>query len=359
MLTTVKKRLAIIANTARRFPFSTLRRRYRRDADVVFWLNRRYPDPWWSYLLRGDSLLNDAALLNAILEAGHTVRIVVGPSIGAVTNSTIVYSIDAYNPGRVVNYSAGLIATLRELEAQGNTLCPSVAEAEFWENKVHMHRRFEEAGVNSPPTIAIDAHSDLDATLAGAPFGFPLLVKEPHSNNSKGVHKVDDRAALDALRRELGAQGSHELLLQGLIDMRRDLRVTMIGGEAVHHYWRINQSEEWMPTTTRKGSRVDFVTFPERWRPTIEAAITSLGLRNGAFDICWEGDDTDGEPIFLEVSPAYSPNPAPPAAFADRPYSDFKAQLTGPDSFPRAFVDLVFSLHRTTVAAWADSLPKR
>ena len=86
--------------------------------------------------------------------------------------------------------------------------------------------------------------------------------------------------------------------------------------------------------------------------------MAKLGMRNGAFDICWDGDDLETEPYFLEVSPAYTPNPPPPPAFVNRPYADFKAQLFGPDSFPGQFADLVFELHRQVVAAWGLGGPK-
>lgn len=359
MFTKISKRLTLIGHTVRRLPAGRLRRQWKRDADVVVWIHHRYPDSWLSYLTHGDSFLKDVALLRAVLDAGHDVRFRFGTKVDAESDATIVYSIDAYNPDRLTDYSASLVAALRSLEAKGNRLFPSADEAEYWENKVFMHRRFGELGINCPPTVAIDRDSSLDTVLADASFGFPMLVKEPHSNNSKGLHKVDDRAALDAVRAELATRGLHELLLQGLIEMRRDLRVTMVGGEVVHHYWRINQSDEWMPTTTRKGSSVDFVTFPEQWRTTIEKAMASLELRNGAFDICWAGDDLDTEPIFLEVSPSYSPNPTPPPAFADRPYSDFKANLFGSDSFPGAFADIVVELHHRLVAAWGDELRSR
>jgi len=351
----VKKRVALLGEVAKRFPLSGVRAARSSSADLVFWAHHRYPDSWLQYVGAGDSVLKDVALLDALVGTGRKFRIVRGADIGSVVNSSIVYSIDAFNPNRSLNYSASLMTTLRQLEAQGNTLYPSADEAELWENKTFMHRRFEELGINSPATIEVGPSTDLPSALTAAGFEFPLLAKEPHSNNSQGVHRVADLAELEALRGRLSAAGANELLVQRLLDMRRDLRVTMVGGEIVHHYWRINLSDEWMPTTTRKGSQVDFVTFPEQWRPTIVDAMSKLGLRNGAFDICWDHDDLGTEPYFLEVSPAYTPNPAPSAPFVDRPYSDFKAQIRGDGNYTAAFADLVFDLHRKLVAAWGLS----
>ena len=348
----IKKRTALLAEVARRFPLRGLIAHRQPTSTTVLWLHHRYPDSWLGFIGSGDSVLKDVALINALAEADIDFRVVSGNAIGSITNSTIVYSIDTFNPNRLLNYSASLMTTLRQLEAQGNTLYPSADEAELWENKGFMHRRFDELGINSPETLIISRHTDLGATLDGAGFEFPLLVKEPHSSNSQGVHKIASMAELQTLRRRLEHDGANELLVQRLLDMRRDLRVTMIGGEIVHHYWRINTSDEWMPTTTRKGSQVDFVSFPEQWRSTIVGAMDKLGLRNGAFDVCWDADDLDTEPYFLEVSPAYTPNPAPTAPFAERPYSDFKAQSFGRDSYTAAFAELVFDLHRRMVDAW-------
>lgn len=353
----VKKRLALLSEVAKRFPVSGLIRQRSSSADLVFWAHHRYPDSWLGYLGAGDSVLKDTALLNAIVETGRPFRVVSGTGIGSVANSTIVYSIDAFNPNRSLNYSASLMTTLRQLEAQGNTLYPSADEAELWENKVFMHRRFDELGINSPTTIVVERDTDVAAAIDEKGLRFPLLVKEPHSNNSQGLHKVADLSELLAVRDRLAGAGAYELLVQEILDMRRDLRVTMIGGDVVHHCWRINLSDEWMPTTTRKGSQVDFVTFPEQWRSTIVDAMNKLGLRNGAFDVCWDHDDLDSEPYFLEVSPAYTPNPAPSKPFADRPYADFKAQVRGDGNYTAAFADLVFDLHRKLIAAWGLADP--
>lgn len=354
----ITKRTALLTEVAKRFPVRGLLRSRSTTSDLVFWAHHRYPDTWLHYLGAGDSVLKDTALLAALIDTGRPFRIVRGAAIGSVTNSTIVYSIDAFNPNRSLNYSASLMTTLRQLEAQGNTLYPSADEAELWENKVFMHRRFDELGINSPPTIVVERDTDVDAAVAAAGFEYPLLVKEPHSNNSQGLHRVASPAELAAVRQRLAGAGAYELLVQRILDMRRDLRVTMIGGEIVHHYWRINLSDEWMPTTTRKGSQVDFVTFPEQWRSTIVGAMDALGLRNGAFDVCWDHDDLDTEPYFLEVSPAYTPNPPPSAPFVDRPYADFKAQVRGDGNYTAAFADLVFELHRKLVAAWGLAGPK-
>ena len=152
--------------------------------------------------------------------------------------------------------------TLRAAERRGCRLLPSADDAEFWENKVFMHRRFDELGVPCPRSVVIRRGEELPADLPA----FPFLVKEPHSAGSAGLHKVGDASELAAVRRQAESEGEEELIAQELVDMRRDLRVTLVADEVVHHYFRINTDDHWHPTSTTHGSVVDFDTFPEQWR---------------------------------------------------------------------------------------------
>jgi hypothetical protein len=149
--TKLLKQGALTLELVRRLPIRTIVRALRQDrsTDLVVWVHHRYPEPWWRWLSRGDTALRDLALIKAVAGTGRPFRLVIGPAIGRVSNSAIVYPINAYNPTGLANYAASLVATLRGLEAQGNMLFPSADEAEFWENKVFMHRRFDELGVRS------------------------------------------------------------------------------------------------------------------------------------------------------------------------------------------------------------------
>ena len=342
------RRLALLDSLRRHTNFSAIRGAIDADASLVVWLHHRYPEGWLRWAGAGGIGVKDAALLTALAEAGHRFRVVTGAEVGKVVNSPIAYSIDNFNPIQLNNYMSMLYTTAAELESQGNTLYPSADEVRWWENKMYMHEQFEARGIRTPPTTLWyrDSSIDLDA------FTYPVLVKEPHSYHSRGIHKVDSAADLAALRAKFAAKGDHELIVQELLNMRRDLRVVVIGDAIPHHYWRINPDKEWRTTTTRHGAFVDFVTFPEQWRSYIIDAFGRSGLRNGAFDVAWQDDDLDTEPYFLELSPGYTPNAVPSAEQAEKPYSDWKNQLRGPGNYPDAFVSGIFENHRRVVEVW-------
>ena len=63
----IKKRVALLAEVARRFPVGGLRRSRSSSADLVFWAHHRYPESWLGYVGAGDLVLKDTALLDALL----------------------------------------------------------------------------------------------------------------------------------------------------------------------------------------------------------------------------------------------------------------------------------------------------
>jgi hypothetical protein len=333
---------------ARAIQWMKVRRAHDREADVVIWIHHRYPAGWLRYLFREDTVVKDGLLVTAMAERGIRFRFVTGTAIDDLRDVTVVYSIHTYNPDRIANYSASLMKTLRAAERRGCTLLPSADDAEFWENKVFMHRRFDELGVPCPRSVVIRRGEELPADLPA----FPFLVKEPHSAGSAGLHKVGDASELAAVRRQAESEGEEELIAQELVDMRRDLRVTLVADEVVHHYFRINTDDHWHPTSTTHGSVVDFDTFPEQWRGHIVDTFGRLGLRTGAFDICWEGDDLATEPRYLEVSSAYTPNPRPAPSYRDRPYYHFKVNSWGRDSYMKAWVATFSDIHQKVVATF-------
>ena len=256
--------------------------------------------------------------------------------------------IEAANLLDLPDYTACLFEALRQLEAAGNTVYPSLSEARWWENKAFMYARFSELGVPHPETRIVRRGDPLPECR------FPAVLKEVHSASSRGVFKLSAREELEAHAGRIFGAGQEAFALQKLLDIRRDLRVILAGDRVVSHYWRLNLSGEWRPTSTDRGSAVDFGNFPERWRGFIIENFLKLGLRTGAFDVAWEKDDLSAPPVFLEVSPHYQPNPAPSLGCASLPYFEYKKCLFVRDPYYARYVDLVFELKRAVYGIYFD-----
>ncbi len=249
--------------------------------------------------------------------------------------------------GEKMNYVNNLIELVKLFERNGNQVFYSSYEIQFWENKTRMHQLFEELGIRCPSTQVFK----LTEPIPMNNFNYPLLVKEAHSSGSRGVHKINSMDELDALlKNENFMRHNQELLIQELLQIHRDFRVILVGGEIVLHYWRINPEKMWKPTSTKHGSAVDFETFPEKWRKYIIDNFKKLNLITGAFDIAWQNDDLNTEPYFLEVSPGYDPNPKYIPANGNMTYAAYKQKLGGKNNFDKAYIETHFEIKKKCIA---------
>ena len=95
-------------------------------------------------------------------------------------------------------------------------------------NKVYLHEMMEARGVPTPPTVMLAEDEDL--VKAEKLLGWPMVVKIPDGSFSRGVHKVDDFAALKALTDKL-FEDTDLLLAQAFMPTEFDWRVGVLGGE--------------------------------------------------------------------------------------------------------------------------------
>lgn len=274
----------------------------------------------------GDNFVQDMGLLKSLKSKGYDVTIYTKKDIGTFFGKTIfMHGIKETNVFGLYDYTKTQYMLLQQLEKQNNNVFMTSEEFLYWENKVFMYKQLEKFGVRIPSTTIYPLNNIKYDEIA-----YPTLVKEEHSCSSVGVFKVSSEDELKRLVLSARFQKENEyLILQELINMRKDLRVILVGDEIVLHYWRLNTEDEWKPTTTGNGTEVDFVFFPEKWKNWTIEQFNKIGITTGAFDICWNNDDLETEPYILEISPFYQPNPIPPQEFKDLKisYGDWKKSL--------------------------------
>jgi hypothetical protein len=325
---------------------------YKKNSENILWVYQRAPGGLRAYFF-DNTFLNDLALVQSFVKSNTNFNLRIGLNIGNTSGKNIFYTISKdFNVFGLPNHSASLIHVVKELQKQNNTLFPSLNELLYWENKSYMHRKFDELNINCPKTWIVEKPEDIE--FIKADLVFPCLLKECNSSGAAGVFEVKDYISLFNLINKKNQEGKYEFLVQLLINMRKDLRVIIVGEEIVLHYWRINESLEWKPTSTGHGSKVDFITFPNKWREKIVYVLKSLELRTGAFDITWQNDDLDTEPIFLEVSPSYMPNPSIPEKWKDIPYSEFKNKLSFKNSYQNEYINIVFKIKQKLVKVYLN-----
>jgi hypothetical protein len=229
---------------------------------------------------------------------------------------------------RLWDYSAQVRAFAAGLERQGNRPFCSSQETAFWENKSHMHRQLAEVGAPTPNTVLLTREN-----WQAEPFHpAPVLMKEEHSAASQGIHHfVTANAARQFVRRYPFRRGESLIMQEVVRGATMDLRLTMVGDRMIEEasYWRKKNpaalaSPEWTTTATSYDSIVDHANIPESVVPMAAGILRNLGIRTAGVDLMWVDDDLDREPLVLELSPYYQPNPPKPARYADWSYKRYK-----------------------------------
>ncbi len=95
-------------------------------------------------------------------------------------------------------------------------------------NKVYLNELLRTHNVPTPKTVMLARIKDME--VAADTLGFPMVLKIPDGSFSRGVHKVEDMAALKAKATEMFAD-SDLLLAQAFMPTELDWRVGVLGGE--------------------------------------------------------------------------------------------------------------------------------
>jgi hypothetical protein len=133
---------------------------------------------------------------------------------------------------------------------------------------------------------------------------------------------------------------TESLLMQEIVPgATQDLRVTMVGDKMIRSatFWRIKavnpSRQSWTTTATTYGSMVKHGDIPESVVPLAADHLRRLGIRTAGIDLMWVYDDLTGDPMILELSPYYQPNPPAPQRYAELTYKQFKGKPYAKDGY--------------------------
>lgn len=235
------------------------------------------------------------------------------------------------------NYSRQTVEFAEGLESQGNVLFCSSDETRYWENKAHMHRMLERAGIPTPRTILVTEDTRDEAEIDVE----PVLVKEEHSASSVGLHHFDAADEAQGFIADYRFRPGETLIVQELVrGATRDMRMTVAGSAAIETatYWRIKGEEQlkaprWTPTATSYGTLVEHGGVPADLEALVAGWVSRLGIRTAGVDLIWRDDDLSQDPLMLELSPYYQPNPPKPERYADWSYRQFKRTPLARDGY--------------------------
>jgi len=349
MLTKVIKTVLKLFFVVRRFKWVSAYRSHDSKSNNVIII---YPDKWKNLIqyFYSDSFLTDLALVESVVTVKGNYKLQFGlRDLANIQNSTVYFNMsERFNKEGYQNYTKSILYLVDQLEAQRNSCVPNRRDVEFWENKVFMHQEFDRLNVSTPATDILRYGDEIPNSIK-----YPTIIKEVHSKGAEGVYKVSSKVDLEELLSSKSIwRDNNELLVQQFLNIRTDIRIVFIGNELMYFHWRYNEKKnEWEPTTYKQGTTADFYNYPDQWREFILDEFKKLDVVSGAFDIAWDNDDYNTEPLVLEVSPSFFPNPTPPKDHHIR-YGDYKHKLHFKDSWERSYVENAFYIKQKQVEAY-------
>ncbi|MEE9438572.1 MAG: ATP-grasp domain-containing protein [Saprospiraceae bacterium] len=354
MLNKILKTIQSFLYAVGSFSFLTILKKHNRKSSNCVLVYPDFPRDIIKYFY-SDGFINDLALINAVAIHDENFKIKIGKNkTRKWQNNNIYYNMsNRFRKPQSIDYTQDLYHFVKDLE-DSNICFPNSSEVLWWENKSFMHKEFDKNGIKCPKSKIMEVTEvTKNETLD---FSLPFLVKEVHSAGSLGVHKINSYQELEFIMQEIINRGENEeVIIQELLEMDRDLRAIVVGEEVVLHYWRINKGKEWKPTSTRHGSDVDFITFPEEWKTHIIGLNKKLKLTAGAYDLVWVGNDYSVEPYVLEVSPSFQPNPKPPSNLT-KSYGKWKSGFNLLRGYPVRFVKVVNSIKYKLVISYKKQM---
>ena len=172
---------------------------------------------------------------------------------------------------RAMSYSRGLYAA-RFFESYGIPVVNSSDVARVCGDKVETSLALAEAGVRTPETrVAFTPEAALETVES---VGYPVVVKPVVGSWARLLAKVNDRDAAEAVFEHKKVLGSYEhsvFYLQDFVEKPgRDIRVAVIGGEAVAAMYR--SSDDWITNAARGADTTNCELTDEIENVALDAA---------------------------------------------------------------------------------------
>ena len=174
----------------------------------------------------------------------------------------------------------------------GKRIFPSLPSYAIGHDKVEQTRVFQAICPDNVPPTEIRGASRQAIDDIEARFGYPLIVKEVKSSMGVGVKLIQSRGELEAHAAE------HPVLYaQPRLEIDRDLRIVVVGGEVITAYWRVTPLGGYRSNVSQ-GGETAYDNIPA---PAIALALhlaDALSVDHAGFDIAM----VDGHPLVFEFN---------------------------------------------------------
>jgi ribosomal protein S6--L-glutamate ligase len=195
------------------------------------------------------------------------------------------------------------LAVVNQFAIRGSALMNTAQGISQVRNKMRVLQLLSSNGVDIPATVMAREAKDLKSMvkLVG---GVPVLVKLLQGQDRTGVMVIESLQSLEAALEAVLGLGHQIIVQQYVRKTGRDIRVLVVGGEAVASVHRRPRMGR-MAHTLLRGARLEACELSEPQRRAAVEAARLVGLEVAAVDLL----DVKGSPKVFEInaSPAIVP----------------------------------------------------
>lgn len=176
-----------------------------------------------------------------------------------------------------IYYPSTLYADM--FDAMGKQTFPSVHTYRFVQDKIKQTTLFQMINAPVPETRFFYGRNRADKIIKY--FDFPFIGKIPRGSAlGRGVYLIKNSNDLDCYCR-----ASNVAYIQRYLPVDRDIRVVVIGGQAVHAYWRIAGKNEFR-SNIEQGGRIKLGGVPQEAVSLAVETARKCGWNDVGIDLC-------------------------------------------------------------------------
>lgn len=174
----------------------------------------------------------------------------------------------------------------------------NLAEVQYTINKIRTFFELAKEGICVPKTLYPQSKTHFQNCIEE--IGYPVVIKSNSAGKGAFVYKCDDELAVKELLKQIEKSGHkyEKYMIQEYIPYKRDLRVFVLGGEAVAVMHRIPKPGHFQANYS-KGGTVEITELTQAIKAIAEQAAKATSAEFGGVDLL----ETDrGSYYVLEVN---------------------------------------------------------
>lgn len=258
-------------------------------------------------LSRNAKLYSTRRLVAATRELGYPVEVVDTLGCSIVVESahpTVVYKGRALADVEVVVPRIGAsitsygLAVVNQFESMDVPVLASAQAIGNSRDKLRSLQLLARHGIAVPRTVMARQGADIEG-LVERVGGLPVIVKLTRGTQGIGVMIAHSQAEIGSILGTMWDLGQ-EIILQEFIaeSQGRDVRVLVVGGQAVGAMRRVGKRGEFRSNLHRGGAGEPLTSLPDSYRQTAVSAARVVGLEVAGVDLL----ESDTGPKVMEIN---------------------------------------------------------